>query len=165
MLKIVSPRLLAACIGTALVLSYVGVHLHATRKHQTTLAHARVLSDSLEDGAWAVYVLDAPADDDDTFRELIYRKAPCDAMDVRRGRLFLHVLGPPATLPDVSTRQFGWVSADFPFYANSQVFMGTCHAIARLPGYAQGIRTGQSFPLDSQANQWKTLWQLEIPEI
>ena len=162
-----------AGIGMALVLSYVGVHLHATRKHQAKLAHARVLSDSLEDGAWAVYLLDAPADDDTSGpargdawgRELIYRKAPCDAMDIRRGRLFLHALGPPATLPDVSTRQFGWVSADFPFYANSQVFMGTCHAIARLPGYAQGIRTGQSFPLDSQYNQWKTVWQLEIPEI
>ena len=162
-----------AGVGVALALSYFGAHLHHSRQYEAKIARARAISAPQEDGAFAVYLLDSPADGSAAGpnaapeRELIYRKSPCDARDIHRGQtFFLHALAPAATLPTVEARRLGFVNADFPFYANGQIFMGACHASARLPGYAQGFRTGQA-RLEGLAGvkKWKNLWQVEIPEV
>ena len=161
----------SAGIGIVLALSYVGVHLHYSRQHEAKIAHARVLSASMEDGAFAVYLLDPAADgasrpNTAPERELIYRKSPCDATDIRYGQsFFLHAFAPAAILPSAKARQLGFVNLDFPFYANGQIFMGTCHASVRLPGYAQGFRTGQTRQEDWQGLKWKNLWHVEIPKM
>ena len=157
-----------AGVGVALALSYFGAHLHHSRRYEAKLAHARVLSASQEDGAFAVHLLDSPADGSagrpnaTPERELIYRRSPCEAADIRRGQVFfLHAFAPTA-----EARRLGFVNADFRFYANGQIFMGACHASARLPGYAQGFRTGQARQENWRSvKRWKHPWRVEVPEI
>ena len=153
-------------IVAALALSYGGMHLASQWNYETKLAGATVLSAVQENGAFALYLLEPAGDaavgpdrpDATPNRELIYRKSPCSAEDLRGG-FFFHILAPPARLPDL-WRQRGLVNTDFSFYQNGQIFLGTCYASVRLPDYAQGIRTGQSFYI-SGGHNYRTVWQLE----
>ena len=158
----------AGGVGAALVLSWGGTHLASAWQYEAKLARARALSTGQENGAFAVYLLDgaagehgaAPDRPDATpERELIYRRSPCGVRDFRH-RFVLHLLAPAENLPDHRrARQLGFVNADFTAYQRGQIFLGTCYASVRLPDYATGIRTGQTFYLGG--GDYQALWSLE----
>ena len=106
-------------IGAALAFSYGGAHLASWRKYEADLARAQVLSASQENGAFAVYLRSAVAEDvkarkpfpvasgggsgegrtDAPDRVLIYRKSPCGTKDMRHAG-FLQILAPSGSLPE-----------------------------------------------------------------
>lgn len=148
-------------VGVAVTLAYGGTHLASQWRYEDKLANARVLSASEQNGAFAVYLLDAAAGEGAAGpgRELMYRKSPCSAEDFSR-RFVLHVLAPLASLPDRhGWRQRGFVNADFEGYQHGQIFLGTCHATVRLPDYATGIRAGQTLYLGG--GSYRDFWMLE----
>lgn len=161
-------RQLAAWSGgivAVLALSYAGTHLAYQWNYETKLARATALQAAQEDGAFAVYLLDTAVAGGEARierpgatleRELIYRKSPCSGEDLR-AEFELHLLAPLANLPDHS-RPLGFVNAGFSFYPNGQIFLDTCFASVRVPDYAQGIRTGQSFYI---GGRWRGIWLLE----
>ena len=163
------PRRQAAAwaggVGAALVLSYGGTHLASAWQYDSKVARARVLSTTQENGAFAVYLLDAAAGADGAGRradatperELIYRKSPCSVQDFRR-RFVLHLLAPAASLPNQAPPGLGFVNADFAVYQHGQIFAGTCYASVGLPNYATGIRTGQT--IYDGGGSYRNVWML-----
>lgn len=164
----------AGGVGAALALSWGGTHLASAWHYEAKLTRARALSTAQEDGAFAVYLLDAAAGEDGAApgrpdatpeRELIYRRSPCSTQEFR-ARFFLHFLAPVGDLPEAREkatpnlwRQLGFVNADFTAYQRGQIFLGTCYASVRLPDYATAIRTGQTFYLGG--GDYRALWSLE----
>lgn len=160
-----------AGVGAALASSYGAMHLTNQWEFEAKLAKARLVSASQENGAFAVYLLDAATKEggkvDVTPKtELIYWRSPCSSEDLL-AEFFVHALAPAARLPEGS-RERGFANAGFSFYQNGQIFLGTCYASVRLPDYAEGVRVGQSFYVrggsedGSLGGTYRTVWQLEI---
>lgn len=89
-------------------------------------------------------------------RELVYKRAPCAAADVR-ARFFVHVVpNKIANLPE-HRRKFGFDSLDFHFYERGGRFLGTCYATVPLPAYARAVAIGQ---FDAGGMLWRQLVHL-----
>ena len=150
--------------GAATALLYAGTHLVSYWKYQAKLRNARLVSVADEQAVFAVYLLEAHADDrpdsagGGRSRELIYWKSPCGgSLETVKGlRKFLFLDLEESEGAAERERQF---ATKF-FYKHGQRFLGACGASVLLPDYTQRVRTGQWFDLGNKNSV--VVWQREI---